>query len=84
MLPTPDARASNLPFSPHLSFQSHRSREMESTLAFLDGKHNLVPHHLQSAVVRQLEIVDTSHHAGKVVVGPMWRFSRLADDGKHR
>jgi len=56
---------------------------MEGTLALLDGKHNLIPHHLQSAVVGQLEIVDTSHDAGKIVVGAIWRLSRFADDGQH-
>jgi hypothetical protein len=56
---------------------------MESALAFLNGDTELLAQNLYGAVVGHLEVVDAGHDRGQVVVGSVWRFARLADDGEH-
>ena len=69
------------PFVVHVS--RIRLREMKGSLTFLDGRVQLSAHNVKISVVWQLEIVDTGHDAGKVVIGRVGRFARLADDGEH-
>lgn len=58
-------------------------RKVERTLAFSDGRHKTLAHHIEVAVVRKLEIVDARHDTGKVVVGGIRGFTRTANDGEH-
>ena len=58
---------------------------METVLAFLRSDLELLGHDLLAAVVRELEIVDASHHGGQVVVRQdVGGVERLLDDGQRR
>lgn len=56
---------------------------MESALAFFDGDAKFLAEHINRAVVRHLEIVDTCHDGGKVIIGCIWGLAWFADDGEH-
>ena len=53
-------------------------------MSLSDGGVHAALHDLQIGVVRQLEIVDACHDAGKVVVGGVRWFTRLADYSEQR
>jgi hypothetical protein len=55
---------------------------MESPLALLDGNRQSLPEDIQTAVVRQLQVVDTGHDTGKVVVRCVWRFTWPTNNGE--
>lgn len=57
---------------------------MESSLSLFDSGVHAALHNFQVGVVRQLEIVDACHDAGKVVVGGVWWFTWLADYSEQR
>jgi hypothetical protein len=50
------------------SHQTSHLGEMESTLSFSNGGVDLCSHHLNIAVVWELEIVDTGHDGRQVIV----------------
>ena len=56
---------------------------MKSTLSFSDGGIDLCSHHLNIAVVWELEIIDTGHDGRQVVVRGVWWLAGLADNGEH-
>ena len=56
---------------------------MEGSLSFLDRDQKALPKDFQAAVIGQLEIVDTRHDTGEVVIGRVWRFAGAADNGEN-
>jgi hypothetical protein len=56
---------------------------MEGALTFLDGGKEPPPQHLDVSIVGKLEVIDTSHDSGKVIVRGIRRLARLAHHGKH-
>lgn len=56
---------------------------MERPLALLDRCKELLPQIIHVRVVRQLEVIDTRHDAGEIVVRDVWRLARLADHREH-
>lgn len=59
------------------------SRQMESPLALLDGHKQPLTQDFDAAVVGQLEIVDASHYARKIVVRRVRGFAGTADNREH-
>jgi hypothetical protein len=57
---------------------------MESTLSFLDCSIHTTPHDVQIRIVRQFEIVNTSHDARQVIIGGVGWLARFAHNRKHR
>lgn len=70
------------PFRP-LNLHSVPLGEMESALSLSNSGTDLCSHYLDVTVVWELEVINTSHHTGQVVVGAVWWLTRLADDGEH-
>ena len=56
---------------------------MESTLSFLDCSIHTTPHDVQIRIVRQFEIVNTSHDAWQVIIGGVGWLARFAHHRKH-
>ena len=57
---------------------------MEASYTLLDSDPQLFPHHFLGAVLRQLEIVDAGHNAGKIIIGGQRCLVRFSDDCKGR
>ena len=53
---------------------------METIFSLSQSKAELLPHHLHSGIVGQLEIVDTRHDRGKEVICVLRRLNCLPDD----
>lgn len=51
---------------------------MECTLSFLDRDRQSLPEDIQTAVIGQLEVIDTGHNAGKIVIGRVRVFAGTA------
>lgn len=60
------------------------SRQMEGTLALLDSSEELLPHHVNVAIVGKFEIVDTSHDARQIIVRRVGWLAGLAHHREHR
>jgi hypothetical protein len=56
---------------------------MESSLAFVDGETEPLPHNIDATVIWKLEVVDASHDAGEVLVRCVRRLARFADNCEH-
>jgi hypothetical protein len=56
---------------------------MESALTLLHGDGQLLTQNVDGAVVGHLEVVDTGHDGGQVVVRCVWWFAGFANDGEH-
>lgn len=61
-----------------------KSRKMECALSFLDRDGKSLPEDIQTAVIGQLEVVDTGHNTGKIVVGRVRMFAGTADNRENR
>lgn len=58
--------------------------QMECALSFFDSNVEPTTEDIQTAVVGQFEIIDASHHAGKVVVWRVWGLAGAADNRENR
>jgi hypothetical protein len=56
---------------------------MESALALSNGNTELLAQNVYRTVVGHFQIVDAGHDGRQVVVGRVWRFTRLAYDREH-
>jgi hypothetical protein len=56
---------------------------MEGALTLSNGDTELLAKNVYGAVVGHLEVVDAGHNRRQVVVGCVWRFTRLTNDGEH-
>lgn len=52
-------------------------------MSFFDRDQKAFPKNFQAAVIGKLEIVDTRHNAGEIVIGSVWRFAGAADNGEN-
>lgn len=65
----------------------HRSaclRQMESSLAFLDGDGEALLQNIQVTIIWQLQVVDAGHHTRKIVVWCIWMFTRATHNSEDR
>ena len=59
-------------------------REVKAVFSLTQCKPKSLPHDLNRGVVGQLEVVDACHDGGEEIVGILWWFHCLADDGERR
>lgn len=62
----------------------HVLRQMESSLAFLDGDGEALLQNIQVTIIWQLQVVDAGHHTRKIVVWCIWMFTRATHNGEDR
>jgi hypothetical protein len=58
-------------------------RKMESALTLPDRDAQLLTQNIDGTVVGHLEVVDAGHDGRQIVVGRVWWFAWLANDGEH-
>jgi hypothetical protein len=56
---------------------------MECALALSNGNTELLTQDVYGTVIGHLEVVDAGHDGRQVVVGRVWRLTRLAYDREH-
>lgn len=56
---------------------------MESPLTFLCSQGEFLAHNVERAVIRHLQVVDTSHDARQIVIRCVWRLAGFAHHGEH-
>lgn len=78
---TPAVGTDQLPDNPP-TCEAGALRQVECSLTFTHCREQLLLQALDAGIIRQLEVVDASHHTREIIVRSVRMLAWLADDGE--